>query len=344
MAKSAIPSIFYVYGNSQFREEIKAACIRLFPNVAELSIFNPNGCGFKVECYDINDLRQLDIDIEPYEGWIQTQRRNDFSDINADVQDFDRFIGGCNNRITFDSTGSSVWNKDYIKYKVNAHKDLVVVRNLNFTNNSALDGFYRVIFGNDTVSGGIPIGATLDLNRVMRKTLNGETFEIQSDNASLTGFIIEYKGNEYRKYDITGYPIGGSDITYWKDNDISTRYSWAMSASVSADFQCHLKKAEYLKNEEDSMYVKTFNFISAFRNAVDSGHHGNIIVRFKLDGVVVQEENFNNVVSATSDTATSTDWRRIEVNKIIDEFDIFVQSVELDYNTVYNVWDVFLSV
>ncbi len=346
MSKSSTPSIFYIYGNKTFEEEIKAACLSLFPSVSQLNIYNPNGVGFKVECFDINDLRSLDIKLEPYEGWIQQTRRNDFSDINADVMDFDKFIGGCNNRITFDSTGTTVWNKDYITYKVNAHKDLVAVRNLNFTNNSAVAGTYKVVLGNDSVNGGVPIGATLDLNRVIRKTLNGQSFAVQSTDASLTGFVIEYKGNEYRNYDFTGYPVNppeARDSTYWRDNNITTRYDYAMNVMVSQEWEVHLKKDEYLVNKEDSMYIKNFNIICAFKNVVDVGHHGYLRIRFYKDGVQLQEEIYTNIDCHNSETADSDEWYSIAVNKTIDKFEIFVYSEELDLNTTFMVWDCFLS-
>ena len=36
---------------------------------------NPNGCGFRVECFDPNDLSRFDVEIEKYEAWIQNYRK-----------------------------------------------------------------------------------------------------------------------------------------------------------------------------------------------------------------------------------------------------------------------------
>ena len=84
--KSPYPAIYYIYGNARYQEELEELCKSFFPMTSKLNMSNPNGCGFRVECFDQNDLSRFDVEIEKYEAWIQNYRKTDFSDLNNDLR------------------------------------------------------------------------------------------------------------------------------------------------------------------------------------------------------------------------------------------------------------------
>jgi len=219
MAKNAFPSIFYVYGNKTYEEEIKAYLSAHF-NTSALNMSSSTGCGFKIESFDIGDLKALDIVLEKYEGWIQQSRRNEFTDLETNFLDFDKYIAGCNNRISTD-------NINNLNFVLNAHKGIIVLRSLNFLG-SAVAGSYKFLMGSDEINGSVPINASVSDNRLIKKTIPkisnlANAFYATVSNCSLTGAIAEYNGfNDINNWSLSNpffpaIPVGNAG-----DEDVTT--------------------------------------------------------------------------------------------------------------------------
>jgi len=200
MAKTAFPSIFYVYGNKTYEEDIKAYLMANF-NTTQLNLSSSTGCGFKIESYDIGDLKRLDIILESFEGWIQQTRRTEFSDLETNFLDLDKYIAGCNNRITTDRL-------DDLNFILNSHKGVVVLRTMNFLG-GALSGSYKILMAKDSINGSVPINASVSDNRLIKKTIPlissiDTSFFMTVTNCSLTGVIAEYHGvNDVKNWELS---------------------------------------------------------------------------------------------------------------------------------------------
>jgi len=217
MAKNAFPSIFYVYGNKTFEEDIKAYLMAHF-NTVPLNISSSTGCGFKIESYDIADLKALDIVLERYEGWIQQTRRTEFSDLEVNMLDLDKYIAGCDNRV-------SSSDRDYVNFAIKTHLPSVVsVRTMNYLG-SALAGDYTLYMGGVTIKNAVPINASVTDNRVYRKTLTStHEFDLQVNNCTLNNALVEFKGSENQSewtYD-NPFPLGTPMPAEMIDKNLTT--------------------------------------------------------------------------------------------------------------------------
>jgi archaellin len=186
MGKNPFPSIFYVYGNKTYEEEIKAYLTAHF-NTTPLNLSSSTGCGFKIESYDVGDLKNLDIFLETVEGWIQQTRRTDFNDLETDLLDLDKYLAGCNNRIS---------TNDYntINFILNVHKSTIAIRTINFIG-SPVAGSYIINMGNVPIHGTVPVNASVTDNRILKKTLSSsESFTLAFTNCTLGGVLADYKG------------------------------------------------------------------------------------------------------------------------------------------------------
>ena len=202
MAKTPFPSIFYVYGNKTFEEDIKVYLMAHF-NTSALNLSSPTGCGFKIESYDIGDLKALDIVLEKWEGWIQQSRRNDFNDLNIDLLDLDKFIAGCNNRVSTNDIA-------YLNFVIATHKGVICFRNLNFLA-PGIAGEYVLVLGSDTIRNAVPAGGAITDSKVYRKTLkSSDAGYIYGTDTVFTNAIMEFKGMEIQSictYD-SPFPLG----------------------------------------------------------------------------------------------------------------------------------------
>jgi hypothetical protein len=189
MGKNPFPSIFYVYGNKTYEEDIKAYLSAHF-NTSALNLSSSTGCGFKIESYDVGDLKNLDIELEKYEGWIQQTRRTEFNDLETNLLDLDKFIAGCDNRISTD-------DRNYANFAIKAHLPSVVcIRSLNYLG-SGVAGDYTIYMGGVTIKNAVPINTSVTDNRIYRKTLlNTHDFDLQVSNCTLNNALIEFKGKE----------------------------------------------------------------------------------------------------------------------------------------------------
>lgn len=227
-----VPAFYYVYGNKTYYDEIKAYLFEHFQNVIDLNLSSSTGCGFKFISYDIGEVRTLDGILENYEGWIQTTRRNEFNDLETDLLDLDKYLAGCNQRITGTELDSDVFELPKINWYINAHKNIVAIRNLNYSNTSGSNGNVTTTFGSDIITNGIVNNTTVDNNKIIRKNLNGDTFNIKTTNCDLNGYVVEYKGSEYRnfKQESTSCTIKeGSSLAKALDKDVNTRCPYSLN-------------------------------------------------------------------------------------------------------------------
>ncbi len=182
-----IPSLYYVYGNKTYEEEIYTYLIEHFQSVGKLNLSSSTGCGFKIESHDIGDLKSLDAWLENYEGWIQENRRNEFNDLETDLMDLDKYLAGCNNRI-------STVDYNTLNFILNTHKNTIAIRTINFLG-GAVAGSYIINMGNTPINGTVPINASVTDNRIIKKTLSkSESFSLALTNCTLGGVLAEYKG------------------------------------------------------------------------------------------------------------------------------------------------------
>ena len=224
------PAFYYVYGNKSYEEEIYNYLVDHFQNVIKLNLSSVTGCGFKFVSYDIGELRTLDVILENYEGWLQTGRRTDFNDLNSDFLDLDNFTVGCNHRLTPSSV--ITWDMQKIAWYVNAHKKTVAIRNLNYANTSGANGDITMMFGSDKIVNAIVNNIAIDSNKIIRKNLNGEVFSITGTNITFNGYVVEYKGDEYRNFKVesTSCTVKESaPFTYISDGEINSRYPLSLN-------------------------------------------------------------------------------------------------------------------
>jgi len=218
MAKTPFPSIFYVYGNKSYQDEIEAAIANISNNYTSLNISNPSGCGFKLESFDIGDMKSLDIILETYEAWIQPNRRTEFTEINSDFLDLDSYTVGCNNRISTD-------DRNFANFAIKSYLPSVVcVRSLSYLG-SGVSGSYTLYMGGDTIKNAVPINASITDNRIYRKTLTpSKGFDLQVADCILNNAMVEFKGKSNTSewtFD-NPYPTGTPMPSEIVDEDFST--------------------------------------------------------------------------------------------------------------------------
>ena len=202
-----LPSLYYIYGNKTYEEEIYSHLIEHFQTVGKLNISASSGCGFKIESHDVGELKSLDAWLENYEGWIQTNRRNEFNELESNLIDLDQAVGGCNNRLTGLTVGDNI---KWIKFNINAFKELVAIRMLNFQG-SATNGSYELNMGGDKISSSVPANAVVNNSTIYKKSLNGESFDFKLTDCDISGYIIEYKGKKYYDFICSNHNITGYD-------------------------------------------------------------------------------------------------------------------------------------
>lgn len=242
MAKN-IPSIYYVYANKTYEEEIKDYLKENFNSVSQLNISSSAGCGFKIESYDMGDLRRLDAWLEEREGWIQTTRRNEFSELETDLFDLDRYIPGCDRRLSTDSL-------KYLIFTINAFRGKIALRTMNFLG-SATPGSYNIALGSDNIRGSVPANASVTDNRLYIKTLKDtDLFDLTLTNCTLGGVIAEMKGKVTTNWTCSNPLPPDTPIPNCFDGDIDNTYE-----SLPYD-----NFPRMIINNPDRPFVKRFTF------------------------------------------------------------------------------------
>ena len=241
---------FYIYANRKYYNIIETYLKQHFQVVIPLNLSSTTGCGFKIMSYDFAELKNLDSFLEQYEGWLQTSRRNEFNEFEANVLDLDNYSAGCNARLT-------VTDIDYIKFALNHYKSLIVFRYLNFLGGANV-GYYILKFGDLELKNTIPANATLTDSKIYRKTLDVSTdIDITLSDCTLEGTLIEYASNGSEEVNNWVYEVGGipQANTEFKDKDMTTSldlvHVWAAFAQMT--FRC--SSAKKLKSIKISMEV-----------------------------------------------------------------------------------------
>lgn len=341
MFKKPYPAIYYVYGNSRYQEELEDLCKSFFPMTAKLQMSNPNGCGFRIECFDQNDLSRFDVEIEKYEAWIQNYRKTDFSDLNVDYLDLDEYIVGMNHRISYNPISDSIGNKAYINWIVNAHQKAIAIREIKFASASTTEeGTYDIRLGKDHITGTIPIGAAYESSKLIKKNLKGQSFGIGSLNSKLTGFIIEYQGVENRDFNIVYHTLINPDFSNAFDGDINSRSSILLRSDLSDTVWINIAKPEFRK----------LNICQTFRSVLARKVSMTVIARY-FDGqqytnsVVIHQEQYDTY---NDYLAHGDSWLNIDLPEQYNQITILLSCWEndspADPNSVtWLIWDMFLS-
>lgn len=341
MFKKPFPAIYYVYGNSRYQDELEDLCKSHFPMTSKLQMSNPNGCGFRIECYDPNDLSKFDVEIERYEAWIQNYRKTDFSDLNVDYLDLDEYIVGMNHRISYNPITDSIGNKAYINWIVNAHQKAIAIREIKFASASTTEeGTYDIRLGKDHITGTIPIGAAYESSKLIKKNLKGESFGLGSLNSKLTGFIIEYQGVENRELNITECTIPNASFENAFDGDINTRSSNKLRSNLIDDVWIRVRKPEFRKLNICNSFSSVLKR-DVYQDVITYNHNGSQFVNANV--VHRGEYETYNDSNAHGDS-----WENIELPDDYEyiRFNIscFENGVPADPNTVtWLIWDMFLS-
>jgi hypothetical protein len=195
---------FYIYGNQSYENEIKNYLMAHFQDVFDLNLSSSSGCGFKILSYDSAKINELDTFLESCEGWIQKTRRNEFSDFDSNFLNLDKFVSGCNNRITTDRI-------DDLNFLLNAHKGTIVLRTFSLLG-GINPGTYKIYFGSDTINGSVPANASITDNRTIKKTIPTvagltNSFFMQLTNCTFSGGIAEFSGKNDMKNWTLGNPF-----------------------------------------------------------------------------------------------------------------------------------------
>jgi len=351
MSKSSFPAIFYVYANRTFKEELEAYLIAHFSSLTDLGISNATGIGYKIECYDVGELKALDVELEKYEGWIQQSRRTEFADVDTEFFDLDKFISGCNKRISYDPTNTSVENKQKIKWRVNANGKTVAVRNVNFTSSSgAVAGSYEIVLGNDKIAGGIPIGATIDINRVYRKSLNGEFFDVKSTDAYLTGYVIEFKAEEMRSLVLETTTLNTTNFDHLQDDDYSTRWSPDLDGLGSTGYHDYLTLRNPLGElyKEPALPYTKLNMIMAFVDDMASRFNVRVLITTTLrnnDSFLYTTTVFDEYIETKTADEAQDGYYTIDLTQPFNRMTIlfYLPSAEYVHHSHVSLWEMFLS-
>lgn len=348
-----LPSIYYVYANRTYKEELEAYLLANFTSVSDLGISNATGIGYKIECYDVGDLKALDAKLEEYEGWIQQTRRNEFADVETEFFDLDKFMPGCNKRITFEPSNTSAENKLKVDWRINANRKTVAVRNFNVTSTGSVLGSYELDMGDDVISGGVPIGATIDNNRVYRKDLNGEEFHLKTTDADLTGYVIEFKAEELRNLEPESNTLDTTNFSYMQDDDYTTKYSPVLNGGDSSGygdyFTLRYSSGELYK-EPELPYTK-LNMILSFQDDNFTGSRYNVLT--SIHTALRNESSFlynttvycRNHTTKTTAVADADSYLSIDLTQPFNRIAIWVSLPNATYvgHTTAHIWDLFLS-
>ncbi|MDD2300639.1 MAG: hypothetical protein PHU69_13515 [Fermentimonas sp.] len=339
--KKHYPAIYYVYGNSRYQDELEELCKSHFPMTSKLRLSNPNGCGFRIECYDQNDLSRFDVEIERYEAWIQGYRKTDFSDLNVDYMDLDEYIVGMNHRISYNPISDSIGNKAYINWIVNAHQKAIAIREFKFASASTTEeGTYSIRLGRDHITGTIPIGAAYESSKLIKKNLKGESFGIGSLNSKLTGFVIEYQGVENREVNVVYNNMPNPDWSNAFDGDINTKSDILLQSDVTDTIWINTAKPEFRK----------LNICNSFKS--EKATKVQLIVKSRYSNGE-QYENEEVLLNKIYDTHNDYDahgdsWLNIDLpekyNQIVVDIGCWIGGSRADPNSVtWLIWDMFLS-
>jgi hypothetical protein len=129
-----------------------------------------------------------------------------------------------------------------IAWYVNAHTKTVAIRNLNYANTSGANGDITMMFGSDKIVNAIVNNTAIDSNKIIRKNLNGEVFSITGTNITFNGYVVEYKGDEFRNFKLTSTSCTikeSASLAMALDYDIITRCPFSCnggSAGGGIDF------------------------------------------------------------------------------------------------------------
>jgi hypothetical protein len=185
----------------------------------------------------------LDAWLEECEGWIQTTRRNEFSELETNLFDLDRYVPGCDRRLSTDSL-------EELNYIINAFKGKVAIRTISFLG-SATPGSYNIRLGSDNIKGSVPANASVTDNRLYIKTLKDwDYFEVSVNNCTLAGVIAEMKGKVTTNWTCSNPLPPDTPIPRCFDNDVRTTYE-----ELPYD-----NYPRFVINCPDRPYVKRFSF------------------------------------------------------------------------------------
>jgi hypothetical protein len=306
------PAFYYVYASKVYEEAVEEYLKLNFEDVYNLNISSSVGCGFKFISYDLGDVKRLDAWLESHEGWIQSTRRNDFNDLEADVLDLDKAIAGCNNRITEGG------DYRYLNFVVNSHKQMVAVRDLNISNPNAAVGTYSVSMGADNLTFGAPANSVIDYTKLLKKDLKGESFDILLTGCNLIGSLIEYKGHEVKDFtEASGHDISAFNTNFSTSTDIVVGID---SASWWTYYDLILK---------EPLKIRSVNLVFGFYDNHDvPAEFGLIWIEGREKGVVKEYFHTGGVMTADhfsiQNTAPNINIRNYHVAdpELVDEIKI----------------------
>jgi len=348
-----VPAVWYVYANKTYQEEIETYLSSHFSDVSTLTFSNSTGVGYKIISYDIGEIKTLDSFLEQYEGWVQQTRRNEFSDMETDFLDLDKYIAGCNRRITFDADSDSDSNILKLNWRVNAHKKIVAMRELNLMSNTTEPGRYTLKMADDTISGGVPVGATIANTRIYRKNLKGEDFSFKIENCDCEGFIFEIKGDEMRSLGYETTTLNMTNFSNAQDNDYSTRWSPTLYGNGSSGYHDYVGlKSPYgeLYKETELEYTK-LNMIISFEddNFLGDRYDVNMVVQTQTrnydsfsPSTTIYDEDIETKIAAIADEDS---YISIPITQPFNRINIFFWLPSVSYvgHTTVHIWEMFLS-
>jgi len=314
MSSKNLPSIYYVYANKTYEEEIKAYLIANFQAVGQLNISSSSGCGFKIESYDIGDLRRLDAWLESCEGWIQSTRRNEFNELETNLFDLDKYIPGCDKRLSTDSL-------KLLNFTANAYKGKIALRTISFLG-TAVPGSYNIGLGSDNIKGSVPANASATDNRLYIKTLkNADYFELSVTDCTLAGVIAELKGKDSTNWTCSNPLPKNTPIPEAFDGDVDTTF-------VNLPYDNYPR---IVINNPDRPFVKRF----AFRIKIN-GSSGDTY-NFRLDTCYAFDAQTGHIYDFSSQLAGAVIAENgfisyyIDVNQTITQLRIALDSIEHPY-------------
>ncbi|MDD4482693.1 MAG: hypothetical protein PHP18_05695 [Bacilli bacterium] len=216
------PSVFYVYGNIKYRAEIENEINKITDTFFDVPQSKYNLCGFKIVSYSLNDISKLDISLSKYEGWIQTEKRRDYEEIDVGYTNFDKFTTGCNYRYYFkDSTDINVYSKLFKSY--------LGIKQISIINDNATYGTYEIdLDDNDKVTGIVNALSTYENNNIYVKNLFGKSLIMSTSNCDLINLSVEINNKLEKNFTLEGRE-SEPGIENIRDFDLSTYVEYSFT-------------------------------------------------------------------------------------------------------------------
>jgi len=263
----------------------------------------------------MGDLRRLDAWLEEREGWIQSTRRNEFSELETDLFDLDRYIPGCDRRLSTDSL-------TYLIFTINAFKGKIALRTMNFLG-GAVPGSYNIQLGSDSIKGSVPANASVTDNRLYIKTLKDtDRFNLTLTNCTLGGAIAEMKGKVTTNWTCSNPLPPDTPIPRCFDGDIETTYE-----SLPYD-----NFPRMIINCPDRPFVKRFTF-----RIMIAGSSGDTY-RFRPDGCYAFDEvtrktyDYSDQLINSTPLPENTYWTYyVNVNQRVTQLRFSLDSIQHPY-------------